>query len=57
MAKKIAKRNPQDATMRNVRAFKKRLERTEERLDMLETAVHANPRMLKVWQAEVRRKP
>lgn len=37
MAKKVSprKRNPQDATLRNIRALKKRVERLEERVEEL----------------------
>jgi nicotinic acid mononucleotide adenylyltransferase len=30
-----------------------RLQRCEERIAMLETAIHANQKLLRVWQAEV----
>lgn len=39
-------RNPQDATLRNIRALK-------HRVAMLETAIAASPAVWKAWKAEV----
>lgn len=50
-------RNPQDATVRNIRALKKRVARCEARLDMLESAIAVNATLWKAWSAQVRKPP
>jgi len=45
-AKVVKKRNPQDATLRNIRALKKRVAKLEEDVERLTAAVHRHEERL-----------